>query len=414
MSIMRSIQTGLSGLQANGRAMGIVGDNIANANTTGFKGGRAQFADLMAQSTLGLGSGVVSMGAQQLFGQGDLEVTGQALDLAVNGPGFFMVRGQSAGREGTFYSRAGQFGFDPEGFVTSNGDMRLQGWMADGDGNVRQGTPTDLELGGTRLPPRPTSAITLNTNLDANAEISPPWDPANPADTSAYSTSVTVYDAQGKPIQADIYYTKTADNAWEYHVMVDGGELDMGTPGVPTEITSGALTFDGDGKLTNHTQGAVNFSPQGASAPQDIAINLEGSSQYAGEFSLRALEQDGFKPGELRDLRVEQDGRIVGSFSNGEEQVLAQVALANFQAPQGLERLGGNLWRATVHAGEPIVGAPGTGNLGGVVGGALESSNVDLAHEFVKMIAFQRGFQASSKTVTTGDQMLTEVINLKR
>lgn len=414
MSIMRSIQTGLSGLQANGRAMGVVGDNIANSNTTGFKGSRAQFADLMAQSTLGLGSGVVSMGAQQLFGQGDLEVTGQALDLAVNGPGFFMVRGQSAGREGTFYTRAGQFGFDSEGFVSAYGGMRLQGWPADQDGNVRQGKAGDLDLGAARLPPKATNQIDLNFNLDANAEISPAFDPADPDGTSAYSTSVTVYDAQGKAIQADVYYSKTAENTWEYHVMVDGGELDSGTPGVPTEITSGALAFDGAGQLTSHTQNAVNFSPQGALNPQDIVIGVEGSTQFAGEFALRSLEQDGFKPGELRDLRVEQDGRIVGSFSNGEEQVLAQVALANFQAPEGLERIGGNLWSATAQAGEPLIGAPGSGNLGGVVGGALESSNVDLAHEFVKMIAFQRGFQAASKTVTTGDQMLTEVINLKR
>ena len=413
MSIMRSIQTGLSGLQAHGRAMGIVGDNIANSNTVGYKHSRAQFADLMAQSTLGLGSGVMSMGAQQLFGQGDLEITGQALDLAVNGPGFFMVRGQSAGREGTFYTRAGQFGFDAEGFVTSSDGMRLQGWMAQ-DGQVTQGRVSDMQLGGMRLAPRATEAITLNVNLDARAEVSPPWDPADPAGTSAYSTSVTVYDAQGRPIQADLFYRKLADNSWEYRVMVDGGELDAGTPGVLTEITAGTLSYDGQGQLVAHAQGAVTFSPRGAAAPQPLTLGFEGSTQYASEDALRVLSQDGFKPGELRDLRVEQDGRVVGVFSNGQEQVLAQVALADFQAPEGLQRIGGNLWQASVQAGEPLIGAPGSGKLGGVIGGAVETSNVDLAHEFVKMIAFQRGFQASSKTVTTGDQMLTEIINLKR
>ena len=224
----------------------------------------------------------------------------------------------------------------------------------------------------------------------------------------------TVYDSLGNPIEADIYYRKTGANSWEYKVLVDGETVSNGTPGTPSEIASGTLDFDTEGELTTHTPAATTFQPVDATQPQDITIDFTGSTQVAGDSSLKSLSQDGFAAGELRDIIIEQDGTITGVFSNGENADIGRVAMADFQAPEGLERLGGRLWRATPQSGEAVVGAPGTGKMGAVISGALEASNVDMSHEFVKMIAYQRGFQASSKAITTGDQLMSELINLKR
>ncbi len=413
MSLMKSIRIGMSGLDANSRALGIVGDNIANANTAGFKGSRANFADVLAGTQLG--SGVQLGSTQQDFSQGDMEMTGNALDLAISGPGFLMLEGEVGGQEGTFYTRAGQFMLDADGYVTSPGGLRLQGYAADASGEVNMGQLGDLDLGKIKLPAKASNNIGIDINLSATDEpMTDPFDPANPSETSNHSTSVTLYDSVGRPIDAEIYYTMTAPGEWSYNVLVDGESIDGGTPGTNTEITSGTLSFDTDGNLTTHTPGATTFNPVDATQPQDIIMDFTGSTQVASDSSLRALSQDGYGPGELRDIQIDDKGEIIGIFSNGENQAVGRVALTDFQAPEGLDRLGGNLWSATAQSGEPLVGAPGTGRMGGLVSGAIEGSNVDMSYEFVKMIAFQRGFQASSKSITTGDQLLTEVINLKR
>lgn len=415
MSLMKSINTGLSGLNANTRGLGVVGDNIANANTAGYKSSRANFADMLAGTTLGIGSGVGIGSVQQQFTQGDLEMTGNALDVAISGPGFLMVEGEVGGREGSYYTRAGQFVLDNEGFISTPEGLRLQGYGVDGSGNVDLAQFGDLQVGGQKLPPQATSTIDFKLNLDPAEEvIADPWDPANPGETSNYSSSVTVYDSLGNAIEADVYYRKTGANSWEYKVLVDGEDVSGGAAGTPEEIASGTLDFDTDGELTTHTPAATNFLPVDATQPQDIAINFTGSTQVAGDSSLKSLSQDGYAVGELRDIVIEQDGTITGIFSNGENADIGRVAMADFQAPEGLERLGGRLWQATPQSGEAIVGAPGTGKFGAVISGALESSNVDMSHEFVKMIAYQRGFQASSKAITTGDQLMAELINIKR
>jgi flagellar hook protein FlgE len=415
MSLMKSINTGLSGLNANTRGLGVVGDNIANANTVGFKSSRANFADMLAGTTLGIGSGVGIGSVQQQFSQGDFEMTGNALDVAISGPGFLMVNGEVGGREGSFYTRAGQFVLDNEGYVSTPEGLRLQGYGVDANGEVDLAKFGDLDVGGQKLPPKATSGIDLELNLDAGEEVmADPWDPANPGDTSNYSSTVTVYDSLGNPIEADIYYRKTGANSWEYKVLVDGETVSNGTPGTPSEIASGTLDFDTEGELATHTPAATNFQPVDATQPQDITIDFTGSTQVAGDSSLKSLAQDGHAVGELRDIIIEQDGTITGVFSNGENADIGRVAMADFQAPEGLERLGGRLWRATPQSGEAVVGAPGTGKMGAVISGALVSSNVDMSHEFVKMIAYQRGFQASSKAITTGDQLMSELINLKR
>ena len=414
MSILKAMNIGLSGLNANGLSMGVIGDNIANVNTAGYKSSRAEFADILARTTLGIGDGVGVTSVQQDFGQGTVEMTGNALDLAISGEGFMILNGTVNGVEGDFYTRAGQFVVDNEGYIASSSGLRLQGYGVDSDGNIA-GTPGDLLVAGSTAPPSPTSEITTALNLDPNSEIiAGGFDITDPGASSNYSSSVTVYDSLGNEIPVDIYYTKTAAGTFEYNAVVDGAYLNGGTPGTPQVVDTGAITFDTDGNMTSAMPPAFTLDPLGATTPQSIQLDFDGSTMYAGENTVRSLAQDGFAAGELAGIDISPDGTISGVFSNGETLTLGQVALADFTAPQGLERQGGNLWAATRESGEALVGAAGSGGKGTMVAGAIEGSNVDLAHEFVKMIAVQRGFQANSKIITTGDSMLTEIVNLKR
>jgi flagellar hook protein FlgE len=351
---------------------------------------------------------------QQLFGQGNLEVTGNSLDLAMSGNGFMVVRSANPNEGELLYTRAGQLTLDSQGYVSTLDGLRLQGYQAASDGTLTD-TLGDLKVGDIASPPRASSVVDLRLNLDPDqAVLTAPWDPADPSGTSNYSTSVTLYDEQGNPIQADVYYRKTGDNQWEYHVLVDGDDIEGGTAGTPVEVTTGTLAFNPDGSLATHTPGAVSFTPDGPGIAQALTFGFDGSTQHAGESSLARLSQDGYAAGELRDVRIDADGLITGIFSNGDEQVLGQVAVANFVAPEGLSALSDNLWRATSQSGEAAIGKANDGGRGSVISGALEGSNVDLTYEFVKMIAAQRGFQASSRTIATADEMLSEVINLKR
>lgn len=414
MSLLKAMNTGLSGLNANGRAMSMIGDNIANVNTTGFKAGRLNFSDIIGNTMLGIGDGVGSGSVQQLFDQGALEATGQVTDMAITGGGFFVVSGEVDGKMANFYSRAGEFAIDESGYVTSPAGLKLQGYQTDANGNITSKVG-DLKVGDLTAPPKASTGIELELNLDSSTEVlAAAWDPLDPTATSNYSTTTTVYDSLGNPIQVEMYYRKTADNTWEYHALVDGADVQGGAAGVPEEITTGTLDFSTDGELTTHTPGAVNFQPLGATQPQDLLMEFDKTTQYSGANNQRRVSQDGYSAGDIRDLRINTDGEIVGVFSNGQEQTLGQVAIAQFQAPHEMERIGGNLYRQTPSSGDPMLGMAGAGGRGSIVSGALESSNVDLAHEFVKMIAAQRGYQANSKTITTGDAMLQEVMNLKR
>ncbi|QDG51336.1 flagellar hook protein FlgE [Persicimonas caeni] len=415
MSILKSMNIGVSGLRANGRSMSTIGDNIANVNTVGYKRSRTNFNDVLAATTMGVGDGVGVGGQQQHFEQGTLEMTGVSTDMAITGRGFFAVQGTVDGREGEFYTRAGQFMVNKDGLMVTTGGLKLQGYGVDSNGEINQASVGDLQVGGITAPPQATTEMEVGVNLDADEEVlTDPWDPANPSETSNYSTSVTMYDSLGNAIETEVYYRKTGPNSWEYHAMVDGGDVTGGTAGTPTEIGTGTLDFDTDGNLTTAMPVNVSFNPINATQPQDVTIDFTGTTQFAGDSTLRELDQDGFTSGELRDLEIAQDGTITGIFSNGERQTLGQVALVDFQAPEGLNRLGNNLWDESQMSGEPMIGTPGSGGRGGVAAGALEGSNVDLAHEFVKMIASQRGYQANARTVTTGDEMLQEAMNLKR
>jgi flagellar hook protein FlgE len=430
MSLMTSMNSGVSGLDQSSTDLTVIGDNIANANTVGFKGARAVFESALAQSVLsGNSAGEVGLGArllavQKMMTQGALTNTGNATDLAINGSGFFVVKGTHGGIQGQYYTRAGQFTLDTNGYLTNIEGLRVQGYLADDQGVVQPGLG-DLPIGNLAAPPQPTANITVKANLQSDAPIiTAAFDPADPGQTSNFSSSTTVYDSLGKAHQVDLYYAKTAAGQWSFHALCDGGGLAGGTAGTPMEIATGTLQFDSSGRLTDVTQ-ASTFNPLDAVGPQALNFNfgtaiaaggtgVDGITQFASPSTVTFVNQDGFSAGTLSALKVDTSGDIAGTFSNGRSRVVGRVAVADFSAPDKLSRSGGNLYQEVPESGQPAIGNPSEGGRGALVSGALEQSNVDLASEFVKMIGAQRSFEANSKTITTADQLLSELISIKR
>ncbi|RMH42235.1 MAG: flagellar hook protein FlgE [Deltaproteobacteria bacterium] len=428
MSILNSLFTGTSGLRAHGSAIGVVGDNIANVSTVGFKGARARFADVLggtAPDANRLGAGVRMGGTDTQFGQGGLLQTGSALDMAIRGRGFFVVSGNHDGQTGTFYTRDGRFSLDDSGYLVTPEGLRVQGYAIDGTGAVSTQLG-DLALGAGQSAPQATSSLTMHVNLDANATPPAPFDPLNPDTTSNFSTSATVYDSLGAAHRVDVYFRATGSGAWEWHAMVDGGEITGGTAGTPSEIASGTLTFTPNGELdtevtTSSSANFINATPGqtitfdfGDSITTDGGTGLAGTTQFAGPSSVTRIDQDGYGAGELVDVTVSEDGTIVGAFSNGQRREIARLALATFTSEQGLVRAGNQLYAETRDSGQALIGAAGSGGRGAISSGSLEGSNVDVGEQLVTLISYQRAFQANARTVTTADEMLAEVANLKR
>ncbi len=428
MSLFSSLYVGTSGLQASSQELSVIGDNIANASTIGFKGSRLAFEDTLAQSLIG-GSGQVGIGSrvqavQRLLTQGSLLGTGNATDLALQGPGFFLVKGVQGGVAGQYYTRAGQFTLDKEGCLATLDGLRVQGFQADPSGRITS-VLGDLVLGEASSAPLATSKASIQANLQSDATIlDEDFDLTRPTETSNFSTAVTVYDSIGKAHQVDIFFKRTDEGSWEWHALTDGGGLEGGTAGLAEEVGSGTLSFDSDGKLLSY-DGSVVLNPLGATGPQEVDFNfgdaladggtgLGGITSFASTSATTFQSQNGHAAGTLASVNVDSEGNVIGTFTNGQTRNLGQVAVADFPAADQLERVGGNLFNAVPAAGEPTIGIAGQGGRGAVVAGALEASNVDLAQEFVQMISAQRNFQANSKTITTADQLLSELIALKR
>jgi flagellar hook protein FlgE len=429
MSILNGMYTGVSGIIAEGEALSVVGDNIANTNTVGFKQQRANFEDMLGHSiTAGAGlpgSGVHMAGVQQLFTQGSLSNTGVATDVALSGEGFFVVNGTVDGVSSTFYTRAGQLKVDANGFLTDPSGLNVQGYPASPDGTMSPAL-TSLQVPTSAISPKPTNSMTVTANLDANATIpTAAWDATTPTTTSNFSTSVTAYDSLGNAHPLDVYFVKTAANSWDYHVVAPGGDTG-GTPGTNLEVGTGTLSFTTDGaldSLNTTTPIAIDFN--GATAGQAIAVNfgngiagggsgLDGITQFSGGSSVSSQSQDGYASGDLAGITIDGQGVVRGAYSNGQKLAIGQLTIAKFRSNEGLGRAGHNLWIATRDSGAAALGTAGSGGRGAVSSGALEQSNVDLAHQFVDLIAHQRAFQADSKTITTADEMLQELVNLKR
>jgi flagellar hook protein FlgE len=426
MSISNSLYIGVSGLEAHGDAISVVGDNIANASTIGYKSQRATFSDMLG-SQLGsqrMGGGVRLAESQTMWNQGTITQTGNPLDLAINGGGLFMVKGSFGGQAGQYYTRDGQFHMDDTGYVTNKDGLRLQGFAISGTG-VQALSASDLKLGGSQSPPVASTKSNMTLNLSADSTVGPAWDPASPNTTSNYATSETVYDSLGSAHHVDVYFRSQGNGAWEYHAMVDGGDLSGGNAGTPTEISSGTLQFNTDGSLQAQTQNAapVNFAK--AAAGQNVAFNFgddiasggtgfAGTTQYSGSSTVNGLDVNGHAAGKLTDLSIADDGTITGKFDNGDKIALAKVAIASFTNEDGLTRVGSGLVEQSPTSGSPLIDTAGTGARGSVQSGALEASNVDLGNELVTLIAYQRAYQANAKTVTTADEMLQTVDNLKQ
>ncbi len=432
MSVLRTLNTGASGLRSHSEAIGVTGDNIANVNTVGFKGSRAVFQDILGRSIAGgnappqAGAGSRLAHVQQMWSQGALVTTEVQTDLSITGNGFFVVEGNSGGMNGRFYTRAGQFHLDDSGTLVNADNLHLQGYQADETGQI-SGTLGDLIVGGGgTIPATVTTSAALSANLDSNAVVPAAWDATDPTGTSNFSTSVTVYDSLGAGHELTVYFRNQGANAWEWHAMVDGGELVGGTAGTPTEGADGTLTFTSNGELDTETVNASSWSFVNATGAQAIAFDfgtsittdtgtgLDGTTQFASPSTVNEISQDGFAAGSVSAFTIADDGVITGVFSNGQRRTLGQVAVSNFASVDGLARAGNNLWLETGESGQALIGAAESGGRGAVTSGALEQSNVDLGREFVNLISYQRGFQANTRVITTADEMYSDLVALKR
>ena len=440
MSLFSSMYAAASGLSASSDQLSVVGDNIANSGTVGFKASRIVFADAMTQSmvegTGEQGLGVRTLTVQKLMAQGAFTTTNQDTDVAIQGNGMFVLKGNYAGSSGTFYSRAGEFTIDKDGYLVSLQGLRVQGMQAGTTGDIMSGVLGDLQVGSASAPAKPTDNITVRGNLDATAKPTqnadattnyPGWTATDAKNTSNFSTSMVVYDSLGKPVQLDIYFCLDSVGNWQYHAITDGKNLTGGTEGTATEVATGTLAFDAEGKLVTNTTTLNTFNPVNATNPQALTFNfgsgtgdtppgsgLDGLTQYAASSAMSFVTQAGFASGSLNRLSITSDGKITGGFTNGQSRILGQLVLGNFKAPDQLSRKGGSLYTETPQSGPGTLGTPATADRGSVTAGTLEQSNVDIAQEFINMIAAQRTFEANSKTLTTADQLLSDLMQIRR
>jgi len=408
-----SFQQGLSGLNSSSKALDVIGNNVANAGTVGFKSGSAHFSDVYASSLSGGGASQVGIGSSmsaviQQFTQGNITTTNNPLDISINGGGFFRMSQNGA----VTYTRNGQFHLDNAGYIVNDKNLKLTGYPVDNNGNVVPSTPVELQLSASQIPPRATSDplsgnLTAVLNLDSresNPAISP-FNFQNPQ-TYNFSTGLSVYDTLGVAHTLTTYYVRTGPGAWTVHATLDGA-----TPQVV-----GNLTFNSSGALTSGpTYALPNYAlTTGATTPWSPGtVDFTGTTQYGSESGVDRLTQGGFAAGALAGITVGADGVIQGRYSNGQTRALGQVVLSNFTNPNGLVNLGGNQWAESSMSGPPLVGAPNSGSLGVLSSSSIEESNVDLTAELVSMITQQRNYQASAQTIKTQDQVLQTLVNLR-
>lgn len=429
MGVLSSMWTGISGLQAQGEALGVVADNVANSNTVGFKASRAEFSDVMSRSLKGidggnqLGRGVKVQTITPLMTQGNLDNTERTTDLAVNGDGFFAVKGT----QGNAFTRDGSFHFDRNGALVNSTGQKVQGYQANEKGKI-ENKIGDIKFPKALVNASATKELKLNLNLDSrNVADSKVFDPKDPYKTSHYATAVEMYDSQGNKHLLNMFFTKGQDRTWTYRGLVDGKEVTGSDPNQElAQVVEGKLTFTEDGRLQSQevTNASFNFTG-GAQQDQQIKFNfgddiatggkgVEGSKQFGKDSDVISWTQDGYAAGTVTGLSFNDEGVLTASYSNGQVLDLAQVVLARFENPDALFKVGGNLYKESRDSGPASVGAPRMSGRGSVMSKSLERSNVDLASEFVNMITNQRAFQANAKTITTSDELLNEVIQLKR
>ncbi len=429
MGILSSMYTGVSGLKAMGEGLGVVADNIANSNTTGFKASRAEFHDIMARDLKGidggnqLGRGVKIGAVNPVLLQGNLDNTDRGTDLAISGDGYFQVKGA----EGVGYTRDGSFIFDRNGNLTTNSGAKIQGYMADDKGKIETRVG-DIKYPKALVNASGTKSVNLELNLDSrmieNAKV---FNAKDPYKTSDYATAVEIFDSQGNKHMMSLFFNKGPERTWTYRGLIDGKEVEGSDPanGELAQVTEGKVQFTEDGKLNSQevTSQSFNFK-NGAKQDQQIAISFgdpiatggkgEGTKQYGKDSDVMKWNQDGYSAGTVTSLSFNDEGVLTAAYSNGQVLDLAQVLLAKFENPEALFKQGGNIFKQSRNSGEPSLGAARMAGRGSIMAKSLERSTVDIASEFVAMITNQRAFQANAKTVSTSDELLSEVIQMKR
>jgi len=440
-----SFSISLSGLNAASADLEVTSNNVANVSTTGFKGSRAEFADIFAASPLGTTSNAIGAGVQlasvsQQFGQGNLEFTENILDMSISGEGFFVMRANQTNSD-LIYTRAGAFQVDRNGMVANSAGQVLQVFPVNattGDVSTTSLTGTvPLQVPNTVGSPSGTTEVNLNLNLPSdatqiniagidaefNAALATPGSTVTPS-VSNYnnSTSATVFDSQGNAHILTMYFVMTDDinNTWEVRSTMDGVPMTTNT-GL---LAPASLDFDGAGQLdtTNSTTGGIldfdAYDPGNGAFPIDLAINFTNqgntlTQQTQGGFSVQSLSQNGFSTGNLSGIEIDDSGLVRANFTNGQTTALGKVALARFDNAQGLRQIGNTSWVETVESGPVLGGEAGTGNFGLIETGALETSNVDLTSELVNLITAQRNFQANSKAIETANTITQTIINIR-
>ena len=421
-----SFQQGISGLNAASKSLDVIGHNIANSGTVGFKASRAEFADLVAGSMAGFGCsknsagfGVEVAAISQQFTQGGLNMTGNGLDVAISGGGFFKLQlpdGSAA------YTRAGNFKLDKSGDVVTNDGAHVMGFKVDPSTGLASSSVIPLSFPvGSPIAAQQTEKITATLNLDARvkADDLAALPPVGPTPRSTYGTSVNVYDSQGVATPVNLYFVKKDNtNTWEVFPGLDDPNA---IP--PTVSPIGEIQFDGNGKLIPNVPPlkidllalAISANPNNPpnAGPWEAEIDFSGSTQFGSKFAVSDLQQDGYAAGELKNINIGADGTIMASYSNGVTRAEAQMALSNFRNPQGLVAVGGNNWVESADSGVPVDGKPGSGTFGSLRAGALEESNVDLTAELVNMMTAQRSYQANAQTIKTQDQIMSTLVNLR-
>ncbi len=412
--MMRSLFAGVSGLRNHQVKMDVVANNISNVNTAGFKAGRVTFSEMFSQNLsgasapedgrggtnpmqIGLGSNIA--GIDTLQGQGSLQTTGNDTDMAIEGEGFFIL----SDGEGAVYSRSGAFRPDAEGYLVDAGGRIVQGWMGEG-GNLPITDATSLE--NVRIPvgetigARATTRVAYRNNLDSDAEVGDEW-----------TTPIEVFDSKGTRHSIGVTFTKDAANQWSWSVAAEDGALT-----VTTDPASPQIEFDEAGFIAqeDHETGEITVSGIDGADDIEVEVDFSGISQFSGASTVSATERNGAPMGTLESFMVDPSGVITGVYSNGRVQTLAQVGMAAFANPGGLVKAGNSVYMESNNSGIRQVGPAGTAGRGDIAPGSVEMSNVDLSAEFTEMIITQRGFQANSRIVTTSDEMLQELVNLKR
>ncbi len=414
-----SFQQGLSGLNASSKALDVVGNNVANSSTVGFKSSSGHFADVYAASLSGSGASQVGIGTSlssvfQQFTQGNITTTNNSLDVAINGGGFFKVTRDNI----IAYTRNGQFHADNQGYIINDQNYRLMGYVATATGQIVPSEPAEIRIDTSNIAPQATGAALggnaeMVVNLDSSKEVPSvsPFNYNNPL-TYTFSTAQTVYDTLGVDHNITYYFVKTATaGEWDVYATLDGAN--------PEQMDS--LTFDTNGQLTSTQPVALPTTwvidtgaetPLGASQP-NWNLDFTGSTSYSGDSTVNSQYQGGYAQGALSSISIGSDGIVLGNYSNGQTKNLAQIVLTTFPNSNGLINLGNNLYQATSTSGEGLDGAPGAGSRGVLQSAAVEESNVDLTAELVNMITLQRNYQANAQSIKTQDQIMQTLVNLR-